>query len=191
MKRLLLLLTLPFLFALGPSQFAGSVERLEFDEPGHCTAFSINQKEGYWLTASHCLEPAGMYIRGKLAKEVKVDLNMDLLILQSEVKAPALKLASTRPNEGDVIVSVGYPQWSEKLVVFWGRVVYPNASLSADLNPGMVGHEGGGPGMSGGPIVNEKGKVVSVLLGGAPMPSLLVFGPSWSDVVRFTRGYWK
>jgi hypothetical protein len=86
MTRVLLSVALLLVMATSPSPSTlNSIMKLVSDD-GHCTAFSINQREGYWLTAAHCLGDV-MSINGETASAVKIDYEMDLLLVQSAVRA--------------------------------------------------------------------------------------------------------
>lgn len=178
-------LALPLLFvALAPPPSASIA--LAFGEKVQCTAFSINEKDGLWLTAGHCAEAA--IIAEAPATLVALDLDNDLALF-SGAKRPALQLGKP-PKMGDAIHIVGYPgdPTPPKPLNFWGRVSLEAVEFG-DVRRVMLIHHGGEPGMSGSPVL-VNGKVVSVLLGALKYPSIQ-YGATFDDLKAFTAGQWK
>lgn len=134
-------------------------------EPGHCSMFSVSEQPPLYVTAAHCA--SGPVTFGNLRfLPLEIDLQEDIAIFEGEAKLPALSLGAT-PRVGDPTMAVGYPGASPKPIgiptmyqgVFaaWGK---PDEAPMAIFTGNTI------PGMSGGPIINRRGEVVSVVLGG-------------------------
>lgn len=131
-----------------------------------CTAFSINRDQGLYLTAKHCIDPydeAGEdvpQLDGKALQVVFSSDDLDLAIVRSDVKRPALQYRTDRLEIGNEVASLGYgagfatPMLRTAVVSLFLRddkgaewILLDNALIS---------------GMSGGPIVDRSGRVIGV-----------------------------
>lgn len=144
---------------------------------GSCTAFSINDAKDYFLTAAHCYEGA-LKVDDKNAYVIYYDQVADLLVLvvPDSGTYPALKLA-TKVAAGEEVASYG---WGYGLdfptfragVVSTADVKFPQISAAYGY---------GGPderytlceflgihGMSGGPVVDAQGNLVTIVQIGIP-----------------------
>lgn len=128
------------------------------------------------LTAAHCLEGVAtggevLVMTRSMARYkytvVKKDEVHDLGMLSPQeflTAHPALALALEAPSYGDRVVLIGHPHgitWS----VFPGRVNNPSQygyGNTDGLDHWMMVDCGGGPGTSGGPVVDIWGDVVGV-----------------------------
>jgi len=133
---------------------------------GNCTVFSINEQDGYWIGAKHCLfEGMDHLINGQPASVMYRDPSDDIAVLKGP-QAPALRLAGP-PERGSPLAVIGYPGGLPLVGVQAGvlsglSVVY---TLDEDRRPYVaITSTSGVSGMSGSPIVTPKGEVVSVLL---------------------------
>ena len=162
-----------------------------------CTAFSINGREGYYLTAYHCVEYAVSDLR--LAKDdpvgvVKVDKDADLALLTSPIKRLGLKWRPTLAPRGTRVWAAGYAFGQADFYTTSAVVAHTWDSPFLVTPPGYVFYGNFIGGMSGGPIVDEDLKVVSIVQhGGHPASELqdIGGGPGFITLYRFTRGYWK
>jgi S1-C subfamily serine protease len=134
------------------------------ESAGTCTAFSVDQALGRFVTANHCAQ--GTVRHGGITFAVIArDEDADLVLLQTDRGSlPALKLGS-QPKTGDSLLSVGYPLSSPKPMLLPSMY---QGQFDAWADGGNFAIFAGNaiPGMSGGPIVNTRGEVVSVVLGG-------------------------
>ena len=140
----------------------------------HCTAWSLNAEEGYWVTAAHCVAggpPA--QVKGQLLRVVHLNTLEDVAVLQGKQGVPALRLAHLPAKPGDAVVLYGYGIWQPPVPHFvFGRVSQPTMGSSHQIL-----QTPSGPGMSGSPIVLEDiGVVVSMVLGRVDP-----FGVSWGS----------
>lgn len=158
-----------------------SVQALQWKGRTFCTAFSINETEGYWGTAAHCAVAAiegswEVTIAGQPAWIVAIGYPAaDVAVFQSHAKAPAFKLAAkavevctTEPSECEVISIVGYPGGitrtrsyghvaARSIPITHPSTGYYMASDILDIT--VMG------GNSGSPVLNAKGEVIGVLWG--------------------------
>jgi S1-C subfamily serine protease len=152
-----------------------SVQPLRGTVETFCTAFSINQTEGYWVTAKHCIE-AGVVIQfltgqtptlaGHPYTVIHVDPIYDVAVIQSGVTAPALPLARRAPAVGDRITVEGFPLGVQTPVITRGYVAARNVPVDRLFPSDMLDVTTTG-GNSGSPVMNEWGEVIGVLWGGS------------------------
>jgi hypothetical protein len=153
---------------------------------GQCSAFSI--APGKWITAAHCLN-GGPYLLDKVHVATVTEAQpgaYGLAVLTSNLKRPALKVGD-RPKRGDDVLQTGYGGGGP-LIFFEGVVVIP--AVTFDGAPLQFTSALGMPGMSGGPVVNRKGRVVSVVIGAVqptPVPTLIAYGTQWDDLSALVR----
>lgn len=142
-----------------------SVMPLSWEGSNHCTAFSINEKEGLWSTARHCLNfneqgVEDMWIGGEAALVELQSQVGDSLVLRSGYHAPALKLAVEAPKPQEEISVKGHP---------FGLVgIETPAFLTKGVFLTTYNDEDGvwnmydvsiGPGNSGSPVYTKKGVI--------------------------------
>lgn len=172
-----------------------SVIRLTIgNEEGSCTAFSINEKAHFFMSAAHCASVNGVFESATHARlePVWYSEEMDVMVLMgSELSRPALKAAKSDPVVGNDIMAVGYGWGFDKPLFRAGHVSQMYLGLY-DLFPGqefLVTDFVIIPGMSGGPIVNTKSEVVSVnQLGDS---STIGLGRPISRIYAATKEFWE
>jgi S1-C subfamily serine protease len=172
MKRIIAtLLILPLMLGIASAadwtlvaaQLRESIVNIEVNG-GRCSGFVIDNEKDLVLTAAHC-DGEKMYVDLAPAKIRAKDVKNDLMVLEVEgIDAPALKLASKNPKIGEEVASYGFG---------WGlvRPIFRVAHVSDDRT--AIPELEGGPwilvdgefvaGQSGGPIVNVKNEVVSIV----------------------------
>jgi V8-like Glu-specific endopeptidase len=155
---------------------------------GQCSAFSI--APGKWVTAAHCLD-GGPYTLNKthIATLTEASFGMyGLAVLTSDLKRPAFKMGD-KPKRGEDILQTGYGGGGP-LIFYEGVVVIP--AITFDGAPLQFTSAPGMPGMSGGPVVNRKGRIVSVVIGAVKpteVPTLIAYGTRWEDLRDLLRRY--
>lgn len=161
---------------------------------GSCTAFSIDDTRQLYLTAAHCYGPE-LRLDGEPAGVMFLDDASDLMVL---LAPHAMTRAPLRPDVdahmGDAALGAGYAYGWPLAQVRTGHVAAApvrifDQSLGALLSGvwlvvdfPFVG------GMSGGPLVNGRGRVVGVMLqanheSGAARPI--------GDVLAHTARFWR
>lgn len=185
------------------------------EELGHCTAFMINETQHYILTADHChsaevrghtadawiLEyesnpPSSMV---KRAPAVLIDYNaaFDLAVFRVDLwYGKALKRRTTPIHLGMPLCAMGYGEGAVEPITTYGYVSHSN--LRPPFDPatpaGTIVFGNYIAGMSGGPIVDEDRRVVSVVQqGGGPDTEMqdIGYGVSPTLLKVFAEKYWK
>ena len=149
-----------------------------------CSAFSINQREGYYITAAHCLEE-GEPVIGDFEVGVVVfrDDAMDVAVIRFEsIKLPALQARIEALRTGDEIAGFGFAYGLD-------TPLFRTAVVSGLASSGWVAFDKAWiGGMSGGPIVDGRGRVVGIVQKGDTVAAWAV--PMWK-VVELTAPYWE
>ena len=145
-----------------------SVALVNVGDEGACTAFSINEKEDYALTAGHC------FGRDKEGKDILVDnqpallkardVKHDLMVLYVKgLDKPAVHLAKDDPKVGDEIASLGFGYALSKPLF---RVTHASASDTDEAPDRILTDADFVPGQSGGPVVDTSGRLVMIVQAG-------------------------
>jgi S1-C subfamily serine protease len=129
------------------------------DGAGICSGFVVAPNR--IVTARHCADDT-VAADGKPTTLVHRDEFYDLALFSVETARPALRIASERPHPGDRVALIGYA-WGQFLVWHFGELEYVNAKVQDDFAKCMLTDRDGVGGMSGGPVVNLEGDVVSVV----------------------------
>jgi len=141
---------------------------LQVGDEGSCTAFSINEKENYVLTANHCFghdtEGKDLLVDNTPAKLVARDQKRDLMVLFVKgLDKPAIHLAKSNPKVGDEMASYGFGYALSKPLF---RITHASA-IDTDETPNeIITDSDFQPGQSGGPVVNEDGELVMIVQAG-------------------------
>ena len=125
-----------------------------------CSSFSINKAKGYWATANHCAAESQTVAKGMAIVYVLQDPKADIAVYQAN-HAEALHIARDNPQVGDDVVMIGYPYGSLDPVPFFGRVSGLGVRLTNDMTHDLFNILGL-PGNSGGPIIDNSGRVVGL-----------------------------
>jgi S1-C subfamily serine protease len=135
---------------------------------GTCSGFVINAHakgdKDYILTAAHC-DGKELYADNVPAKVVMKDAKRDLLILEvDDLDRPAVVLAVKNPLLGEEVASFGYGGGLEKPMFRLAHVSHPAIDLpELEGGPFVMIDAGYVGGMSGGPVSNALGEVVSIV----------------------------
>lgn len=134
---------------------------------GICTAFSINEKRGYYQTDFHCLPEfdylAGLALDGTFAAVVYANEATDVAVIQSTIHKPALKAAKKIPGPGVGIATFGFAYGAEQPQFRAGYVAHNDFNLGSYGEHWLVFDQPFTGGMSGGPVFDHDGKVVGLV----------------------------
>jgi S1-C subfamily serine protease len=168
--------------------FIDSVRPLQIAGETICTATSINDRLDLWLTAAHCVTDgdelyAGETIDGFDAVVVAIDLQNDLAILQAAgTQVAALEVSSVKPSAGDHIRMYGFPVGNDG-DLFQGYVSNAYGYIRGYDYPVMRFDMTSCGGNSGSAVVNDAGKIISVLqFGYGPGCSGYTGGATWESL---------
>ncbi len=150
--------------AIVPS-FKDSVVEIAIGERGACTGWVIDNNRDFVMTAAHCdVENATLSLfADNMKAEVRAkDAKHDLMVLYvKDIDRPALKLAKNDPKVGDEVASFGYGFALERPLF---RVTHISAAdIAIERARYFVTDANFVPGMSGGPVFNQKGEVVMIV----------------------------
>ena len=172
----LVLFALP-LGAKFPSHLS-SVRPLLSGDTNVCTAWSINERKGLWMTAAHCVVGLvvsedqqalrlvvddHLFIADQHASVVKYDTDADLAMLRADVHEPGLKLGAY-PHVGDEVTVYGFPGGLRAPFATWLRVSNTFMKFGYPGEVGFMVLDGSvWPGHSGSPVIDRKGKAIAVV----------------------------
>lgn len=131
---------------------------------GSCTGFSIHAEKKYILTAAHC-DGHKIRIDGTQSLVMFKDERKDLLVLKAlglEI-GPGLVMAKENPKLGEQVASYGYGFGLEKPMFRIAHVSQVDSQIEELSGPFFMIDAPYIPGQSGGPVVNEKGELVSIV----------------------------
>lgn len=142
-----------------------SVVYVENNE-GSCSGFVIDAERKYVMTAAHCDAKGVIWVDRTVAEIVSKDTKKDLAVFHVkdlDPSHPALALADKNPSIGDEIASVGFGYGLER-PQFRVATVSDNAMMVEEIGgPFIAVNISFTPGQSGGPVINEAGKVVAIV----------------------------
>jgi S1-C subfamily serine protease len=137
---------------------------------GVCTGVVIADK--LILTAAHCTDEkdgnvVGINADDAPAQVVAVDEHFDLALLtsvaaQSE-RRPAITISDAPMFRGDHMTAIGYAGGATFLVQMHGTLMLQAAETSSDISPCVIASYIGIPGMSGGPVIDGRGRLISIV----------------------------
>lgn len=171
-----------------------SLARLTAGETEQCTAFSIRKRPARWVTMSHCLPTDETPILlNETIRVTKVLLQQPgdtgLAILETAVGAPPLRLGDP-PRSGDTMLQIGYGGGSPRPIFYEGLVTQP--MMPMEIGVMQTSSALGMPGMSGGPILDRRRRVIGVVSGAAqptPIPVFVSFSPRYEVVAAAIKAY--
>lgn len=191
------------------ARFERSLGRMSMDIPtpdgmahGTCTAFAIRKYPARYITAAHCTTDQNIKINGWTTAVLERDeYDPTLSIAVIEVRPTVAELLDSHrtpppspvplklgrlPKKGDAVIALGYGGGAPQVMFFAGQVLSTDLPLPAEgpPRPAFFMNTVTMKGMSGGPVMDRDGRVVSVVLGGisdelAPavsVPSPMTFG---------------
>jgi S1-C subfamily serine protease len=137
---------------------------------GGCTGFVIHadakHDKDLILTAAHCHRPGKeLYADGNAARIVFRDEKKDLMILEVDnLDRPAATIATANPRQGEEVGSFGHGYALEEPM--FRHAYVSNARINVPEitgGPFVMIDAAYVPGQSGGPCINAKGEVASIV----------------------------
>lgn len=168
---------------------------------GFCTGFIIDDRNDYAMTASHCVNAGGwveggIYVDKKLVEVTYDNPALDAAVLKlTDDTRPRLKVNKDLLRVGTPVASAGYAYGMPQAFFRTGIIAvveryYPDEFEMPD-GPWIERDYSDIPGMSGGPVVDDSGKVIGVV----QMGTRDGFGVSMSRwigyIYQHTKQYWR
>lgn len=187
---LILGITLWLSSLLGPSweqvipALEGATVPLIADGQMICTAFSINEIRGYYLTAAHCLSEGLPTIDGHSVQVVYRNDSMDITVLRTESFRTALPHRRKPLKAGMPTAAYGYGYGLVHPILKTSHVAIVDMPLRdvhlTILDASII------PGMSGGPVVDQWGYVAGICqLGDQHTGAFRLWSPMYEATARF------
>lgn len=138
-----------------------------------CTAFSINEEQGIFLTAAHCTEPyiddrgdptEVAMLDGKPLTILYIDKIMDIAVIKAQLRKPALHPRTKLIEVGMEIGTFGYGYGFTDAPIFRSAIL---SAVMRDTETKFIFHMLDNSlvkGQSGGPAVDTEGRLVGVNL---------------------------
>ena len=175
------------------ARIAKSIVRVETKDR-ICTGFSINKTQGNILTAHHCLEDdtsavVPFTINGKPSYVVQGYPEWDLAVIWSVDRIPGLTPRLKPIRQGLPIAAMGFAYTLPTLTLTQGVIAAPRASF-AFHTPWLLASFHYISGMSGGPVFDREGRIVSVVQK-ADDQTGIGLGRPLAEIMQLTRKYWN
>lgn len=160
-------------FAVSPwtavaEKLQNSIVFLQGENMAGCTGFVIDAERKHVLTAAHCDAEKNLTVDSMITVKLFKDERKDLMVLRvTDLSKPALKLATSEPERGDEVASMGYGFAQENPLFRIAHVSNVRMELDGLSGPFMVIDSDYIGGQSGGPLVNINGDVVGIVQRGA------------------------
>lgn len=160
----------------------------EFDSV--CTGEVIDNQRDFVLTADHCIGKA-IKADGLDASPVWENKDADLAVLQVPgIDKPEIVPAFSKLSKGDEVATTGYGYGMDKPIFRHEYVAEPDNPMPYEgfsgkylfVDNGYIG------GMSGGPVVNQDGRMVGIVQMGDRDSG---FGRGIDYILKLTRTFWK
>lgn len=161
-----------------------------------CTAFSIDEKRGLFMTAAHCLpEPgASLTLDSQIAWVVYQNDALDIAVLESRgAVRPQLVPCAQNAGVGDVVVSIGHAYGLPTPMARVGHVAiaYAEIPFAAGgsghfmvIDTALIG------GMSGGPMLSIEGEAPCVVALNQQANAVTGLGKPIEVIMANTRQFW-
>lgn len=145
-----------------------SIAKLTYTEKGgNCTAVAIG-KNNVFITASHC-EPTvgGMIIDEWLTvrKLMREAGDLGVMVLKGEADKKFRPLELAEPRIGTDILAIGFGDGAPVPLLFEGVYTHPDLLLPDGTATLSFFSSHGTYGMSGGPVIDRDGHLVSIVIG--------------------------
>lgn len=131
-----------------------------------CSGYVIDKERKYVLTAAHCQGESETLVDGSPAIVVNKDPSYDLLVLrvaELDDDKVALVLSKDNAKVGELVASMGYGASLEEPMFRSNVVSIDEVNIESLTGKWAVFERPFVGGQSGGPVVNSKGEVVSIV----------------------------
>lgn len=188
---LVALFTLPASAASPPSPPSYSTLKLQAEDGSvFCTAFVIHEKRHLIMTAEHCMGE-GIWVEGREATEIFHVPELDVAIMVAPgTHQRALEPQLDLPTPGDTLQALGYAGGVKDVRAIKMKLllpiikIFPREGLWVLYAPANI------PGMSGGPIVDEGGRVITISQEMNPKIDISISHPMF-EIYQATKDYWE
>lgn len=192
MKRALVALVMSLMLLIPPPVVASNpfsralqsvvvLETLVDDNVMKCSGSVIGR---HILVAAHCVLPTN-------ANVVVFNEDEDIAVVSAATGLPALELASGEPQLGQKAWILGFPGRGHEWPLVLSTTV---AGVKSGYRDGAIRnlfHDGARPGMSGGPIIDERGRVIGMVSEAQGDGALIVASPLVKRIRELTWAYWE
>ena len=176
-----------------------------FSERGSCTAFSIDQERKYYLTAAHCLggeltmwkettTATGPQHAFSVVGVLAVSKELDLAVLEASEGLQVVPRGKL-PRRGEEVASIGYAFGEPEPFIIGSLITQVKEARSYARTRVIILKDNQDiGGMSGGPVVDTKGRLVGMVQQGITMGSSvtnIAYGTAITDLYAFTKEYWS
>lgn len=188
----LLLLALLSTAATPPSPPTYSTLKLQVEDGRvFCSAFVINEKKHLIMTADHCMGSEVIWVEGREAREIFHVPELDVAIME----APATHQRSLEPRldiptPGEPLRALGYAGGVQAVKTLNMRLLLPVIKIFPMEGLWVLYAPANQPGMSGGPIVDEGGRVVTISQQMNNKPDVSISHPMF-EIYQVTKEYWE
>lgn len=129
-----------------------------------------------------------------VTRVLKVSSALDLAVLQANLGLPAIERGA-EPRIGEEIIALGYMFGEPTPYLKAGNVANVKSVRGNDgtLHQLIIRTSAEIAGDSGGPVLNIRGRLVSIVHGGVRYRGQVVginYGVGIGDIARFAKGYW-
>jgi hypothetical protein len=133
---------------------------------GAAACSAVQAKPGIYFTAAHCLHTSSATLAGASVEVLVADDLSDLGVFRAPLKLPKILELGKAPKLLDAMNLIGYSHIPDAPFFFSGHVLATEIVPAEGVMPVLLVNQPVAPGMSGGPITDKVGKLISIISGG-------------------------